>query len=161
MLKAFHAEIKIIGINPFVSLPAPVLKHIFRQANKDKGHLPVRGRVNNHPYKQTLVKFRGEWRLYINAKMLRNSPQRIGEVIRVSVEFDPESRAIAMPADLAQALSKHKAAKTVFDGLSPSRKKEIVRYIAHLKSEAARTRNILRAISFLSGKGRFVGRDKP
>ncbi len=53
------------------------------------------------------------------------------------------------------------AAKDVFDAMSPSRQKEIVRYIDALKSAASVDRNVLRARDFLIGKGRFVGRDSP
>lgn len=51
-------------------------------------------------------------------------------------------------------------AKTVFNNLSKSGKNEIVRYISHLKTEESIDRNINKAIDFLHGKGRFVGRDK-
>lgn len=52
-------------------------------------------------------------------------------------------------------------AKKVFDSLSPSRQNEIVRYLARLKNEAVLEKNINRAINFLLGKERFVGRAKP
>jgi uncharacterized protein YdeI (YjbR/CyaY-like superfamily) len=58
-------------------------------------------------------------------------------------------------------LRKSKEAKTVFDKLPPSRRKEIVRYLANLKTEEVLKKNIQRAINFLLGKGRFVGRAKP
>jgi uncharacterized protein YdeI (YjbR/CyaY-like superfamily) len=93
--------------------------------------------------------------------MLKNSPKRIGETIEVSINFDPESRAIKPPANFVKALAENQKAKTVFDSLPPSRKLEIVRYLANLKTEEAREKNIKRAISFLLGKERFVGRDKP
>jgi hypothetical protein len=38
---------------------------------------------------------------------------------------------------------------------------EIVRYLANLKTEKALDTNIDKAINFLLGKERFVGRDKP
>ncbi|MGZ3821562.1 MAG: hypothetical protein ACXVB6_13275, partial [Mucilaginibacter sp.] len=50
-------------------------------SGKDKGHIPVCGSVNRKPYKQTLVKYKGEWRFYINSTMLKDSPRRIGEMI--------------------------------------------------------------------------------
>jgi len=40
-------------------------------------------------------------------------------------------------------------------------KKEIVRYIAHLKKEESVDKNIKKALLFLTGKERFIGRDKP
>ncbi|GCC49922.1 hypothetical protein SanaruYs_01360 [Chryseotalea sanaruensis] len=51
-----------------------------------------------------------------------------------------------------QALRSNKQGKQVFDTLSPSRQKEIVRYISSLKSEASVELNVDRAIGFLLGK---------
>jgi uncharacterized protein YdeI (YjbR/CyaY-like superfamily) len=58
-------------------------------------------------------------------------------------------------------LVENPAAKAVFDGLRPSRQREIVRYIASLKSPASVERNVARAVAFLIGQGRFVGLAKP
>jgi hypothetical protein len=77
-----------------VFLPDEVLTDIFRQANKDKGAIPVRVTINESPFIQTLVKFKGDWRLYINMKMLKKSPSRIGETVELFVEFDPVKRII-------------------------------------------------------------------
>ena len=157
----FTAVIDIIGVNPFVHVPDDILQEIFRQASKDKGMIPVRGTLNGVTYKQTLVKYSGDWRLYINSNMLRNSPRRIGENVDVEVEYDPESREIRMPESFRKALMANQEADAVFKSLSPSRKREIIRYLANLKSEESLKRNIKRALGFLLGKERFVGRDGP
>ncbi len=157
----FRAEIEIIGINPFVFVPKDILEQIFKLAGKDKGYIPINGLINNKPYKQTLVKYSGEWRLYINAIMLKNSPKRIGEIIEITINFDPESREIKVPASFVKALTENKNANLVFENLSASRKQEIVRYLVNLKNEETLQKNIKRAINFLLGKERFVGRDKP
>ena len=67
--------------------------------------------------------------------MLKNSPKRIGELIEISVTYDEEKREIEMPALFAKALNENLAAKTAFDNLSASRRLEIVRYLANLKTE--------------------------
>ena len=157
----FKAKIEIIGINPYVLVPEEILLTIFTSSGKFKGHIPIKGEVNGKEYKQTLVKFQGSWRLYINTTMLENSPKRIGEIIQVSVEFDSADRTIEPHPKLVEALKLNPDAKTVFDNLSKSKKHEIVRYISSLKTEESIVRNINRAIDFLQGKGRFVGRDKP
>lgn len=157
----FQAELEIIDGNPFVLLPAPVLADVFEQAGRSRGPVPVKGTVNGRPYQQTLVKFSGAWRLYINMKMLDDSPRRIGEVIEVTVTLDPSDRSIQPHPKLLAALRADPSARQVFDSLSPSRQKEIVRYIDHLKSDESVDRNVVRAIDFLNGKGRFVGRDEP
>src|ERR1700751_6169830 len=110
-MQQFKARIEIIGINPFVFVPGKILKEIFRLSGKDKGQIPVRGSVNRKSYKQTLVKYSGEWRLYINTTMLKDSPKRIGEVIAVTIEHDPEDRTAAPHPAFEKALHANKEAK--------------------------------------------------
>ena len=157
----FSAELQIIGINPYVSVPEPILKSMFVQAKKDKGPIQIQGSVNNKPYLQTLMKYAGEWRLYINTVMLEKSPQRIGERIEVTISFDPNKRTIEMHPALKKAIESNKSAKLVFERLPPSRQKEIIRYISHLKTEEKIIANVSKAINFLLGKEKFAGREKP
>jgi hypothetical protein len=158
---SFTAAIEIIGVNPFVQVPENILAALFEQCGRNKGAIPIKGTINGSPYTQTLVKFKGLWRFYINTFMFKNSPDRVGEVIEITIQFDPDERTIAPPPGFVKALEENPGAKAVFDSLPPSRRHEIVRYIASLKTEESVTRNITRAIDFLNGNGRFVGRDKP
>lgn len=157
----FKATIEIIGVNPFVFLPEKVLKAVFKQAGKDKGPIPVNGSIDGYLYKQTLVRYRGHWRLYINGPMLKASGKKVGDRTTLSIAFDPGERTISMPPKLNDALLANPKAKAAFDQLPPSRKKEIVRYISFLKTESSVDKNVARAIAFLLGKERFVGREKP
>lgn len=157
----FSTTLEIIGINPFVFVPDEILQAIFQAAGREKSPVPVRGTVNGKPFLQTLVKFDGAWRLYINLLMLKNSPRRIGERLEIELEFDPEKREIEPPPLFLEALDKNPMAKNAFEKLPPSRRLEIIRYLARLKNESVLLKNIERAIGFLSGEGRFVGRDKP
>lgn len=157
----FKAEIGIIGVNPYVFLPMPVLEKLFAQASKYKGPIPVHGTLDGHAFTQTLVKYAGHWRLYLNGPMLKAAKRSVGEKVSVRIAFDPRDRSTPMPAALEAALKANKHARVVFGSLAPSRKKEIMRYIGHLKSEEAVKRNVLRAIAFLQGEARFAGRDKP
>lgn len=161
MMHVVKAKIQIIGINPYVLLPETILEQIFIDSKKGKGPIPVKGTINGEPYLQTLVKFGGVWRLYINTKMLKNSPKRIGEIIEISLEYDSEERTVKQHPKLTQALLLNIEAKAVFDSLRPSLQKEIIRYIANLKSEESINRNVNKAIAFLLGKERFIGREKP
>lgn len=160
-LLEFESKIFIIGVNPYVLLPVPVLKNIFKQSGKEKGPIPVKGKLDGHLYKQTLVKYAGKWRLYLNTPMRKAAKKDVGDVIHVTVEFDPAERKIEMRPELKSALAKDMKAFAVFSKLPPSRQKEIVRYITHLKSDEAVKKNVARAVRFLNGKDRFVGRDKP
>ncbi len=158
---SFKAKIHIIGVNPYVLLPEKVLNGVFAQAGKDKGPIPVCGTMDGHKYLQTLVKYSGLWRLYLNTPMRKAAGKDVGDTAAFTIEYDPIERTIEMHPKLQAALKKDKAAKEIFDTLPPSRRKEIVRYISFLKSEESVDRNVAKAISFLKGEERFVGRDKP
>lgn len=160
-MEKFDAKLEIIVGNPFVFLPHDVLQAVFLQANRNKGFIPVRGTINGKPYQQTLLKYSGDWRLYINMQMLKNSPKRIGEILTVEIEFDPSDRSIEPHPSFTAALANNEDASKVFESLSPSRQKEIVRYIANLKTEKSIAKNVSRAINFLLGKESFVGRNHP
>jgi len=160
-LNKFQAKLEIIGINPFVFVPQQILDALFVKARKNKGPIPVWGTINGKKYNQTLVKYSGEWRLYINTTMLPDSPKKIGETIMVTIQFDAQERTIIPHSKLVSALNKNKNAKKNFDSLPPSRQKEIIKYISNLKTEQSVLKNIEKAIGFLTGKNRFIGRDKP
>ncbi|MDX1911106.1 MAG: YdeI/OmpD-associated family protein [Saprospiraceae bacterium] len=150
--------LEIIGINPYVTLPGEVLEDLFGQAGKRKGPIPVRGRINGASYRQTLVRYAGAWRLYVNTTMLKDSPKRIGEQIELTVEYDPEVRNVAPPAAFTQALADNPVANLHFRQLPPSRQKEITRYLVHLKSEVSLQRNLHKIIAALEAGGDFFGR---
>jgi len=153
----FNARLKIIVGNPFVFLPPITLNKVFQQANQNKRAISIRGTINGKQYQQTLVKYNGEWRLYVNMKMFKNSPKRIGEIIDVEIEFDPSNRTIEPHPKLTKALADNEEAKDVFERLSPSRQKEIVRYISNLKTKKSIEKNITRAINFLLGNRKIRG----
>jgi uncharacterized protein YdeI (YjbR/CyaY-like superfamily) len=143
------AKIYKIGINPFIFLPRPVLKKIFTDAGKDKGQIPISVEIDKTRFLQTLVKYSGKWRLYLNTPMRKAAGRDVGDKISVSVNYDPAERITVMDPKLKIALKKNKTAGSVFDKLSPSRKKEIMRYINNLKTEVSRKRNIDRTIMLL------------
>ncbi|WP_366187325.1 DUF1905 domain-containing protein [Flavobacterium ovatum] len=158
-IDTFWAKIEIIGINPFVFVPESILNTLFENSGKSKGAIPIKGSVNDVPYLQNLVKYSGEWRLYINAKMLKNSPKRIGEQIQISITYDPEIRTLSIHPKLAHALGENVVAFKVFQNLRPSLQQEIILYIFNLKTESSVDNNVQKAIAYLLGKGRFVGRE--
>ncbi len=148
----FAATIYKIGINPVVDPPDRALKSIFSKAGRSKGPITVRGKINGAEFLQTLVKYKGAWRLYINGPMLKASSLNVGDRAMIEIEFDPVPRTTPMPDDLAVAFLKDKRAREAFDDLPPSRQKEIMRYIGSLKTEEAIGKNVRRIIAHLIGE---------
>jgi hypothetical protein len=151
-MKSFSAKIDKIGINPYVSIPEDVLHSLFEQAGKSKGPIPIRGSVNGKSFTQTLVKYQGAWRLYVNGIMREIAGIDVGDDADFRVEFDPTPRTERLHPKLESALAKNKAAKSAFESLTPSRQKEILRYIHSLKTNESVEHNIERLIQHLQGE---------
>ena len=150
-MKAFTARIQKIGINPYVLLPAAVLKSIFNKAGKYKGAVPVKLKIGKKDFIQNMVKYSGKWRLYLNAPMRNAAGKDVGDLITIQIDFDLKPRTTPIHPKLKQALKENKQAKLAFDKLSPSRQKEILKYINFLKSEESIDKNVQKTISALTG----------
>lgn len=149
-MQKFSAKIYKIGINPVVDPPDGVLESLFKAAGRSRGPVPVTGRLNGCAFVQTLVKYAGAWRLYINGPMLKDSGLAVGATAEIEIEFDPRPRSVPIPARFSRALAGNAAAKKAFDELAPSRRKEILRYLASLKTREALERNVERLIRDLT-----------
>jgi len=160
-MHAFIARIEIIGVNPFVFVPEVVLHTIFEQAGKSKGKIPIKLKIEGHEFEQTLIRYDGHWRLYLNTPMRKSAKKEVGQLARIMIEFDPHERKIPFHPKFRKALDQNVNAKQIFDSLSPSLQKEILRYLSFLKTESSIDRNVQKAVNFLLGKERFIGRDKP
>lgn len=163
----FSEEVSIINGNPYVAPPDAVLRGLFKQAGKSTSPIPIRGKINGASFQQSLMRYLGEWRLYVNIimakaggiKFSKSISEIVGKKIEIQVEFDPYPPTYEMVDFLRKALDKNPKAKSNWNKLTPSRKKEILRYFSWLKSEDAKKRNVEKAIKVLSGASdRFMAR---
>lgn len=95
-----------------------------------------------------LYRYSGKWRLYLNTPMRKTAGKDVGDIIEIDIEFDAAERATPIHPKLVLALKKNKKANEIFMQLSPSRQKEILRYINFLKSEESVDRNIKKLLIF-------------
>jgi hypothetical protein len=160
---AFNAVIRIVGVNPYVpvsALRASALKKDWRKP------MPVLVRVNGEPAKKPwrinmMPVGKGGFYLYLHGHVRNALGTKVGDRVSMEVQFDAAYRPgpMPMPAWFRVPLSKNATAKAAWQALTPSRQKEIVRYLAHLKSPEARARNVERALRVLSGtKERYMAR---
>jgi hypothetical protein len=148
----FSAEVGKIDINPYVEVPDDVLMKLQQEAEKAKGPIPVRGRLQGKPFLANVIRYRGMWRLYLNTEMRRAANVDVGDQVTVGLQFDAAPRTVPVPRKFALALSKNKSAKAAFEQLAPSRQKEILRYLNSLKQPETLGRNIEKVIQHLQGK---------
>lgn len=157
-MPSFKAKIIKIGINPLVDVPQTVLKELFDKAGKSKGPIPVKGKLNGKSYLQTMVKFKGKWRLYLNTPMRRAAGIDEGDMASVQIDFDPKPRILTMHPELKKAFQQNKGAHDVYKKLAPYRQKEIIRYLNSMKTKKSVERNIGKILNHLTGKHAFAGR---
>jgi hypothetical protein len=154
---SFSAKVHTLGINPCVDVPAEIADALLKQANKKNGPVPVRGRLRARPFTQTIVKFRGVWRLYLNGDMRRRAGVESGDRVEIELAFDPKPPQTRIPARLASALRADMRARAAFDALTPSRRKEIIAYLDYLKTDEALERNVNKVL----GQLKTLPTDKP
>ena len=159
----FRSVIGINKINPYVLVSSQLAARLRKGWRKP---LPVRLRVNGKPENPWRINLMpvgdGSFYLYLHGDVRKASSTKAGQAVTVEIEFDKDYRSgptHPMPAWFSGALGQNRRARQAWSELIPSRQKEILRYFSWLKTPAARTRNVQRAIYVLSGsKGRFMGR---
>jgi hypothetical protein len=159
----FTAPIKIYNGNPYVLInerQAQALKKGWKRP------MPVLVQIDGQPKSPWRINMMpigdGSFYLYLHGDVRKASHTKVGDTVEVYVMFDADYRSgptHPMPDWFRAALEQNPTAKTNWDNLIPSRKKEVLRYFSWLKSEDARTRNLEKALHVLSGKpGRFMAR---
>lgn len=160
----FKAKIKLRDINPYVMVSAARARRIKADWKRP---MPVRIQVNGKPDPAWQVNMMpagdGRFYLYLDGVVRKASGTEVGDTVDVSIIFDPAYRSgpqHEMLPDFALRLDADLLVKSRWESLAPSLQKEVLRYLANLKSDAARQRNIDRAIRVLGGaKERFLARD--
>jgi hypothetical protein len=152
-MKAFSATIFIISkINPVVDVPGDVLEYLFQKAGKRTGAIPVKGKLNGAKFTHNVVKYEGAWLLYLNGPMRTAAGIDTGDMAHVEIDHDAKLRIEPMPELLEKALKKNKTAQVEFAKHSPSRQKEIKRYLNSMKTEESLVRNVEKVLKHLTGE---------
>jgi hypothetical protein len=160
----FRSRMKVRDGNPFVLVSAVRVRALRPDWRRP---MPVLVRVNGKPGPRPwrinmMPAGNGDFYLYLHGDVRRASQTKVGDLVRIEVVFDRAYRngpMHPMPPWFRIPLSKSAKASQAWAALTPSRKKEILRYFSWLKSPEARARNVARALHVLSGKkGRFMAR---
>lgn len=164
MKEVFPATIRLRGAHPYIAVDASRATSLLPGWRRP---LPVIARINGLPrngFSTHLMPLGdGSFIWYLHGNARRASGTAVGDRVHVELEWDPRYRQgaqLSMPAELLKALAHHPLALRNWSALPLSRQKEVLRYLARLTSNAARTRNVTGAIRVLSGiRGRFLGRE--
>lgn len=162
-LVRFSATIRIRGINPYVRVAAKFASQLKKNWRKP---LPVLVRINQRPGRPWPMNLMpagdGSFYLYLRESVRNASRSKVGDRVTVDLSIDGTHRAglaHPLPGWFSAALDGNARARNAWDALVPSRKKEILRYFAMLKSPKAKARNLNRAMLALCGsEARFLAR---
>jgi hypothetical protein len=159
----FEATIEIYNGNPYVLVSgarAATLQVGWR------GPMPVLVQVNGKPIPPWRINMMpigdGDFYLYLHADVRKVSGSKVGDVVLIEVSFDSAYASgpmHPMPDWFRVPLESDAEALKAWHALIPSRKKEVLRYFSWLKSDAAKQRNVEKALHVLLGhEGRFMAR---
>jgi len=105
--------------------------------------------VGGHSYRTTATRMGGRFLIPLSAENRTAAGVAAGDEIDVDIEPDTAPREVEVPADLAEALAKDEAAKTTFDALAFTHRKEWVRWVAEAKKAETRAARVAKTIEAL------------
>jgi bacteriocin resistance YdeI/OmpD-like protein/uncharacterized protein DUF1905 len=110
---------------------------------------PVRVSVNGTTLPLRLARMGGENLIGFARAVRDQAGLTIGSTYQVVIAADEQIRAVDVPSDLAAALADDDQARTAFDALANSHRKEFVRWVTEAKREATRAQRVAKTLEML------------
>lgn len=137
------------GGGVFAEVPFDV-KEVFGS----KGIIPVKATIDGEPYKGSLANMGTGCHIMPVLKAIREKiGKQVGDSVHFVIERDTEERVVDIPEPLAKLLNANTQAKTFFDNLSYTNRKEYARWINDAKREETRQLRLDKTLEkLLAGK---------
>jgi len=136
----FSARIYKVWLVRFVDVPPDISRKLGREST-----VPVMGTVEGVPLRSTLVpRGNGAYRLAIHSDIRKKLRIDIGAVVEVAIRRDEESREPELPPALVLALRNSPKAQQKFRAMTTALRRQIVRYLLSVKSQATLERRVLK-----------------
>jgi Bacteriocin-protection, YdeI or OmpD-Associated/Domain of unknown function (DUF1905) len=114
--------------------------------------------INGHTWKSRVAIMRGRYLLGLSNANRKAAGVVTGDEVEVEVEVDAEPRVLVEPPDFARALDADPVARTAYNRLSNTRKREHVLAIESAKKDETRIRRIEKALATLRDQESAGGR---
>jgi len=108
---------------------------------------PVTITINGYTYRTTAVRMGGAFYVPLSAENREAAGVAAGDDVAVEIAHDTAPREVTVPDDLAAAMDD--AARTAYDGLSFTHRKEWVRWVEEAKKPETRATRIEKTVSGL------------
>jgi hypothetical protein len=148
----FSATIHKLGINPCVDVPANIVATLLQMANKKSAPVQVKCDLNGTVFDANVVRYMGNWRLYLNTPMRKSAKKDVGDTIRIKLNYDPTVRMPSTPEAFRQALRDDKNAQKAWRLRPTPKRREILQSLNGKKTDAELARSIAETIELLLRK---------
>ena len=123
-----------------------------------KARVSVKGTINGFDFRSSIFPMGdGTHFMMVNKTMQKGANIKSGDAVQVVLEKDTVPRSLQVPKDIKDALAENGEAKTCFEKMSYSHKKEYVDWIDSSKQEETRARRIEKALTMLATGKRLKG----
>ena len=121
---------------------------------KDADQLRAIGRLSDDGWFRStvLARRKAPSRLYLDQWMRDVSGTVVGDTANVVLRIDTESRVLELPIALRVGLESNPRAKSAWESLTPSRRREILSHLNFLKTPAALERNVRKTLASLKSE---------
>jgi hypothetical protein len=111
---------------------------------------PVAAVVSGVPYRSRLAVYGGRTMLGLTRKLRSDASIEIGDEVVIELDRDDAPREVDIPAELRAALDAHDVARTTFEALSFTHRREYAAWIAEAKRPQTRRDRAARTIEMLA-----------
>ena len=141
----FSGRIYKVGVIRYVDVPADISRELGSGVP-----VPVMGTVEGVPLRSTLVsRGNGAYRLAIHGDIRKKLRVDAGALIEAAICLDEESREPHLPPALVLALRNAPKAQQKFRAMTTALRRQIVRYLVAVKSQATLERRVLKFVERL------------
>jgi hypothetical protein len=110
---------------------------------------PVLATVNGYTWRTSVARMRGEFLVGLSKEVRTGAGVQAGDTVTLQLKLDSEPRTVEVPHALAEALDADPEAKTTFEGLAFTHRKEFARWIEEAKREETRARRVTQALDMI------------
>jgi len=151
-MHVFSAPIIKLGINACLNVPEKIVKSLLAAAGKKSAPVQVKCVLNGVEFDANVVRYSGDWRLYLNLVTRRAAGCNIGDKVKIHLAYDPSSRMPPMPEAFRQALRDDTDAQKAWRLRPTPKRREILQALNDKKTNAELARAIAETIELLLKK---------
>jgi hypothetical protein len=151
-MHVFSATIVKLGINACLNVPEEIVKSLLAAAGKKSAPVQVKCVLNGVKFDANVVRYSGDWRLYLNLVTRRAANCDIGDRVKIHLAYDPSMRMPPMPEPFRQALRDDSNLQKAWRLRPSAKRREILQSLIDKKSEAELAHGIAETIEFLLKK---------